>query len=132
MEGLVTRKTLVHAGEVDVPREVNRLRVLSPVPIHFLDIVCVGAIRERVVRRRRVCCRRGQLAAQKQARASCLGQAVGERDAPQGLLGEHLGTLKTFKTVVVAVADVAPDALAFEGSDDGDVRRRHLSELGMT
>jgi hypothetical protein len=52
LEGIGTQ-TFLKAREVGVPGGVHRVRVISPMAIHFFGIVGIGTIRERVVRRRR-------------------------------------------------------------------------------
>ena len=77
LEGLRAREALlVHAGEVDVPRDVDGLGILPPEPVHLLDVVGVRAIREGVVRRGRFCGRGGG------------ERAVDLRRAAQGDVGE--------------------------------------------
>lgn len=49
----MTGKSLVHAGEVSIPRDMDGLGILSPVFVHFLNIVCIRAICEGIVRRGR-------------------------------------------------------------------------------
>ena len=57
LECILTGKTFVHSGEVNVPRDMDRLWVLFPVTIHFFDIVSISAVRERIIRRRWSCSR---------------------------------------------------------------------------
>jgi hypothetical protein len=49
LEGLGTRKTLFHAGKVYIPRGMNGLGILPPETIHFVGVIRVGAIGERIV-----------------------------------------------------------------------------------
>ena len=53
-KGLRARQAFLQSREVYIPRYMYGLWVLLPVSVHFLRIVGVGAIRERVIWRRRV------------------------------------------------------------------------------
>jgi hypothetical protein len=54
LESFVARKTLVHARKVDIPRGVNRLGILLPMPVHLLHIIRIRTVCERIVGGRRL------------------------------------------------------------------------------
>ena len=80
-ESLAARQALGEAGEVDVPGGVDGVRVLLPKTVHLVGVVRVRAIREWVVRGRRLRGGRRELPADR----------AGRETRPRGASAESSG-----------------------------------------